>query len=229
MTPSPQRVPIPNNLPPNGPLKRNDRWASMTWAIDSAAAHGKEALRSLAIAYGRILQARQLESLICDAREHRSGSLRSVDLLWESDPDKPSLNDDALLPPQPSLLRGAWNTAIVLPSPWEPYRLFRSLENLWSGGRWGTWRQSDNHVFIAWQPWPIVWVENGNHSTISAILKGDGEFSCQSRDATPLLNAVRTDGSEWFHVQSGKAFATVDCLEMAAIFEIGRRLVAMSR
>lgn len=206
-------------------LPRNKKWESVVWTIDSAEALGRDALQGLAVAYGRIIQALQLRTVLEDARQGRQASIRRLDLMWEPPKNEPGLNWEELPRSADGWLQGALAKTIVFASPRETFRLCKALDNIGPGRPHGKWRQDDNHHFIAWAPWPILWAENGNHSTMAGVLKGEGSFSAEYFDATPILQAVRTDGSKWIEAATGDAFAPVDSLEMAAIFEIGRRLV----
>jgi hypothetical protein len=117
------------------------------------------------------------------------------------------------------------NDAIVFPARWERWRLFKSLHNLGEGREWGAWRQDLNHFGVAWKPWPMVWVSNGNHSTMAALVRGGGKFKCyEAYDFKPVLAAVKTDGRNWLRQDTGAVLEPVRPMPMADIFEIGQRL-----
>lgn len=78
----PQRVPYPD-LPTKGRLRSAERWQSLLWSIDSAAQHGPDALRGLTIALSRVMQGECLDTLIFDAREHRSPDFDPKAPLWD--------------------------------------------------------------------------------------------------------------------------------------------------
>ncbi|MCV2355413.1 hypothetical protein LNV09_14760 [Paucibacter sp. B2R-40] len=200
----------------------------MLWSIDSAQANGKHALRGLAVALSQIIRARALETLLMDAREFHKPSLDAEDLLWD---DSLPLNAEG--DTRASLMRKAsrtlsveLNDAIVFPAPWERWRLFKAFQNMGEKREWGAWRQDSNHFGIAWKPWPIVWVSNGNHSTMAALIRGGGKFKChEAYDFSPVLQAVRTDGVNWIRIDTEEVLSPVRSLPMAGIFEIGRRLM----
>ncbi|RTL27710.1 MAG: hypothetical protein EKK47_18090 [Burkholderiales bacterium] len=223
----PKRVPYPN-LPKSGCLTRSQQWESMLWSIDSARAHGKHELRGLAVALSQVIRARAIETLVMEAREFHKPAWDADDLLWDKSLPLNEAGDT-----RASLTKKAFRTlsvdlndAVVFPSPWERWRLLRSLQNLGKKREWGTWRQDRNHFGIAWKPWPIVWVSNGNHSTMAALICGGGKFKCyEAYDFGAVLQAVRTDGVHWIRLDTGEVLEPVRSLPMAGIFEIGRRLL----
>jgi len=162
-----------------------------------------------------------------DAREFHKPDWDADNLLWDV-----SLPLNAAGDTRASLMKKAartlsvdLNDAIVFPQPWERWRLLQALHNLGEKRRWGTWRQDPNHFGIAWKPWPIVWVSNGNHSTMAALIRGGGKFRCNAAyDFAPVLAAVETDGVNWLRRDTGAVLEPVRSLPMAGIFEIGRRL-----
>jgi hypothetical protein len=220
------RFPIPKL--PEGELTVTDKWTSLLWNIKTAEAHGKKALEGLTIALARIIQADILENILFDVRIGSRANDSIETLLWDT--KKPIRADGASIN---SLLRKRRRIAPielahtpVIPQPWERWRLARSLQNLGQGAAWGTWKQSYNIYATAWTPWPIVWVDNGNHSTMAAILTHGGELKAsESFDAKELLLSVYTDGENWLRVDNDQVIAPVTSLPMAAIFEIGRRLI----
>ncbi|MFH7043535.1 DUF6710 family protein [Paucibacter sp. JuS9] len=223
----PERVPYPN-LPQSGRLTQRQKWTSMLWSIDSAQANGKHALRGLAVALSQVIRARALETLVMDAREFHKPAWDADDLLWDESLPLNSAGDTraSLTKKVSRTLSVELNDAIVFPSPWERWRLFKALQELGSKREWGPWRQDRNHFGIAWKPWPIVWVSNGNHSTMAALIRGGGKFKCyEAHDFSLVLEAVGTDGVNWIRQDTGEVLAPVRSLPMAGIFEIGRRLL----
>lgn len=221
----PDRVPYPQ-LPSIGALNQEQQWISIKWSIDSAEKHGKSALIGLALTFGRIIQAKYLETLVMDARMRSQGVSDMSIMLWESDVPltaKAEKIDDLLLP---DTLAGpvSFTESILISAPWERFRLFRALENL---GKYN-WRQDRNHYAVIWYPWPIIWVTNGYHSTSVAAMYGKGtlcDLPCY--DAKKLLSAVKPDGQNWLRTYDNSVIETIYSLPMAAIFEIGRRLIAL--
>lgn len=225
-----ERIPPPR-LPARGSLTRTQQWRSLLWMIDTAQAHGTNALRGLTIALARMIQADAFRALFFDARPHRSPDGSIDDLLW--DRDRPVTRSGSRL--EDLLTRRRIRDRIELEATatiagiWEPWRLARALEHLGSSGSWGSWRQDSNHHAVCWHPWPLVWIDNGNHSATTATLKGGGTLTCeQSFDATPLLRAVTTNGRQWFG-EDRRVLGSVNSLPMAGVIEVGRRLIAVER
>lgn len=213
-------------------LTVTNQWASLLWNIKTAEAHGKKALEGLTIALARIIQADILEKLLFDAREGSRAHDSIETLLWDT--EQPIRADGSSIN---SLLRKRRKIAPielahtpVIPQPWERWRMARSLQNLGQGAKWGEWKQNSNIHATAWTPWPIVWVDNGNHSTMAAILTHGGQLKAsETFDSKELLLSVYTDGSNWLRVDNNQVIAPVTSLPMAAIFEIGRRLIKAPR
>jgi len=224
----PARVPYPK-LRGKGLLPPAQQWESLLWSIDSAQAHGSHALRGLAVALSQVIRARAIEALVLDAREHRKPSWDADDLLWEEALPVNAAGDTraTLTTKVARTLSVELNDAIVFPAPWERRRLFKSLQNIGEKRSWGAWRQDSNHLGIAWKPWPIVWVTNGNHSTMAGLIRGGGKFKChETYDFSSVLRAVRTDGVDWIREDTDEVLEPVRSLHMAGIFEIGRRLLS---
>lgn len=213
---------------PKGKLNTENQWASLIWNIDTAEAHGLRALNGLTLALIRIIQADMLEKLLFDVRIGSSEHFSIADLLW--DIELPIRSDGATIK---SILRKRRNISYlnlahsaVIPQVWKQWRLARSLQKLGKNAEWGEWKQSNNIHAVAWTPWPIVWVDNGNHSTMAAIITHGGLLKAsETFDAKELLLSVYTDGTYWLMVDNNKVIASVESLAMAAIFEIGRRLI----
>jgi hypothetical protein len=225
-TRQPQRVPYPE-FPKRQRLNATQRWQSLLWSIDTAEEHGKHALRGLTVALSRIILGQALDTLLLDAREFHKPALDPAALLWDEDlpltASGQTMRD--LTTRLPRSLSVDLNDAAVFPSPWERWRLHGALHNLGTGRAWGSWRQDRNDFGIAWKPWPLVWVSNGNHSTMAAVVRGGGRFKChEALDFTPVLSAVRTDGISWYRVDNGEELGPVRSMPMAGIFEVGQRL-----
>lgn len=214
-------------LPEKGPLTKAQQWRSLLWIIDTAQAHGDHALRGLTIALARMVQAEAFSILLLDARPHRSPDGSVNDLLWDTNlpvtQSGQKMGD--LLKRRRKRDSFDLGKSAVITNVWEPWRLARALQNLGPSCAWGPWRQDENHHAVAWYPWPIVWVDNGNHSATTATLKGGGMIRCEACvDATPLLRVVTTNGRQWFG-ENRRVLGKVGSLPMAGIFEIGRRLI----
>jgi len=221
------RVPIPE-LPTSRPLTAKEGWKSLCWIVDVATSEGSEALRGLTLGLTRIIQAEILKGLFFDARPGRNVPSSIEDLLW--DPSLPFASDGRNL--RGLLRRRRTSTAVsiqssaVIASPWNVQRLVISMQNLGPGLSWKAWRNSDNTHSVAWLPWPLIWVDNGNHTMTTAMLRHGGTLQCsETLDASPLLRAVRTDGENWIRVSDGQPFAEVRSVPMAALLTVGQRLL----
>jgi len=79
---------------------------------------------------------------------------------------------------------------------------------------------------MAWKPWPLVRVSNGNHSTMAALIRGGGRLGCEETfDYSPVLHAVRTDRVNWIRKADDSMIGPVRSMAMAGIFVIGQRLI----
>ena len=227
--PLPVRVPLPD-VPEKRRLNRKERWKSLLWAIDSAEANGPDSLRGLTIALSRVIQGQALDALLFDIRWHKKSPL---------DPDRPLWNPDLPLNEAGQTMRELLvelkqpvcvdlADAAVFPHVWERWRMHKALGRIGAGRADGRWRQTDNHYGVGWQPWPIVLLGNGNHSTFAAQLRGGGRLTCQqSYDFTPVLRAVKTDGEYWYRTDDGAKLEAVKLEAMAGIFVVGQRLAGI--
>lgn len=219
-------------LPARKTLTPAQQWRAHLWMIDTAHAQGEQALRGLAIALARMIQADAFGVLFFDTRPGVTSRGNVDDLLW--DRTCPVTNDGRslheLLKPRRERRQYDLGTTALIANVWEPWRMARALECLGPEGEWGEWRQDrHNHFATVWHPWPLVWVCNGNHSATAAALKGGGSLQCEEAfDATPLLDVVSTNGRQWFG-EDGRVLGRVHSMPMAGIIEIGRRLVQLSK
>lgn len=209
-------------------LNTDDKWRSLVWSIDTAESHGQNALSGLTQALARIIQAEILQVLLFDARPNRTAHDSPETLLWDATiPIRAdgSTMEDLLSRESCEISLNLAHSAII-PQPWERWRLARALQNLGPTGKDGNWRQTDNTHAVVWQPWPVAWIDNGNHSAMAAIVTHGGTLEVsESLNAKDLLLSVYTDGKYWIRVDNGEAIEPVRSLAMAGIFEIGRRLV----
>lgn len=225
----PERVPYPD-LPPKARLTSAQRWRSLLWSVEAAAAHGPDALRGLAIALSRVLQGEMLEALIFDARVHRGHGFDPASPLWDA---RLPLNAagqtlDDLKVRMSVAIQVKLEDAAVFPAPWDRWRMYRALGNIGEGRPWKDFRQSENHQGIGWWPWPLVLIWNGNHSTLAGQLRGGGTLTCdESYDMSPVLAAVGTDGERWYRIDDGSSLGPVESMAMAGIFVIGQRLLTV--
>jgi hypothetical protein len=226
-----ERVPYPN-LPKGARNAAARQWRSLLWSIDSAEQQGQHALRGLTVALARIIIGRGLEGLILNAQEFHKPPLDIPDLLWPEDLPLNAAGQSMrqLATKLPRTLSVELNETAVFPSPWERWRFHGALQKLGPGREWGPWKQDPrNHLSVAWRPWPVVWVHNGNHSTMAALVRGGGRLKCKEAfDFTPVLEAVRTDGIMWTRADNGSELGPVRSVPMAGIFLIGQRLAGIS-
>jgi len=207
---------------------RAHQWESLKWSIAQASAHGVNGLTGLAVALSRVIVADSLKCLVMDAREHQGCKASRESLLWPRDTiisgQSTSMRD--LLHAKTEPLIVDTGCTAVIPAPWERRRTIKAMANLGAARPWGSWRQNKrNHHGVAWSPWPLVWVDNGNHSTLASLFVGGGRFRCSEHlDAHDLLDAVTTDGMNWIRTDTQRAFARVESLPMAAIFMLGKEL-----
>ena len=219
-TKAPERVPKPD-VAESGILGRDDQWKVISWIIDTAEKAGEGALHGLALSFGKILQGEALRNLLCDSRSLEF-KMAEVNLLWDTQVKIANgKNILELISPPQTEKTVAFSEAVVFANPWVPWRLCRALENLADK----EWIQDENHQATIWTPWPILWVDNGNHSVTVGSIYGKGVITVPCYDATPLLNSVKTDGGNWIRTEDESVIGPVKYIEMAAIFEIGRRLV----
>lgn len=222
----PEHIPAPDL--PDGNLSPKNKWRSLLWSIDTAESHGPNAVAGLTQVLARIIQAEILQKLIFDARPHRTAPDCPETLLW--DLSTPIREDGSKM--MDLLRRESGEVSLdlahsaIIPQPWHRWKLARALQNLGPTGKDGNWRQIDNTHAVVWQPWPIAWIDNGNHSAMAAILTHGGKLQVsESLNAKELLVAVYSDGENWIRVDNGETIEPVSSLAMAGIFEIGRRLV----
>ncbi|QZA77487.1 hypothetical protein K4H28_14565 [Deefgea tanakiae] len=222
----PSRLPLPD-LPTDMALSPADQWTSLLWAIDAAESFGADGLRGLTLSLARIVQGEGLKAFLFDVRRGAKSSLNPETLLWDRDlavnsagDSLGSLRDQPLKTSKVKIRDSAFFAPV-----WERWRLIRALAYLGRGLRWGAWSQEDNHRGVAWLPWPLVWITNGNHSSMSALMRGAGAFKCYATyDLTAILQSVRTDGIHWYRNDDGSILGPVHSMAMAGIFVIGQRL-----
>jgi hypothetical protein len=125
----------------------------------------------------------------------------------------------------------------LLPCPWHDSRFIAAMSYIGAGKldqaeaerkRYGgPWRQDGNHRVVLWLPWRIGFVAGGNHSLAAGILAGEGsvvpdrveDFSC-------LFELMECDGIEFRDRLTNAHLAPVTNIRHAAVFEIGRMIVA---
>lgn len=113
---------------------------------------------------------------------------------------------------------------VVLPWPWEPDRLVRSLTSIGPGRDWGLWKLDEqNHQVSVWLPWGLTFVGGGNHSITAGILGGAGKIKpTEVQDMSGIFQLVKCDGRNYTSTDGFTAIAEVTDPHVAAIFETGR-------
>lgn len=116
------------------------------------------------------------------------------------------------------------NRDIVLPWPWHPDRLVRSLSSLGRNRAWGRWKQDEmNHHVEVWLPWGVAFVGGGNHSIAAGIIEGEGKIvPTEVHDMSAIFKLVECDGMYYIDKRDGRRLAFVNDARTAAVFEIGR-------
>lgn len=115
---------------------------------------------------------------------------------------------------------------LILPCPWKRYRYIDAFVSIGNGRRNGSWEQDfNNHYVEVWLPIGIAWVHGGNHSIASGIVQGVGELKPESIfDISDVYDYVYTDGETYRSKLDGRFISSVNHIEFAAIFEIGRMM-----
>ncbi|WP_113675795.1 DUF6710 family protein [Vallitalea guaymasensis] len=116
------------------------------------------------------------------------------------------------------------NKDLLLPWPWERKRFINNIASIGKGRFWGEWEQDDiNHYVTLWLPIGIGWVNGGNHSISTGIIKGEGKLIPKYvYDIRPIYDYVVCDGEYFWRTEDETIIEKVKNTEMAAIFEIGR-------
>jgi hypothetical protein len=116
---------------------------------------------------------------------------------------------------------------IVMPTPWRRAGFVSALTSIGQGKTSGQWRQDSNHSVTLILPWHIGLVTGGNHSIAAGVLANEGALSpTDVLDLTPLLNRVACDGDNFINRYSNEPIARAKNGRMAALYEIGRLLMA---
>lgn len=116
------------------------------------------------------------------------------------------------------------NSDIVWPWPWRKQRFVDCLTMIGKGRVAGEWKQDKmNHHAVSWEPLGVSFVEGGNHSITSGILKGEGRFTSEYVfDLRRIYERLSCDGEYYFY--QGKRISRILEINFAIIFEIGRLL-----
>ena len=126
---------------------------------------------------------------------------------------------------------------VVLPWPWHPGRLTNAIETIGSQ-RENEWKQDPkNHRIMLLLPIGLAFVGGGNHSITAGIIQSEGRISPTRPDfdyenvnaysMAPLFDLIETDGVHYFYKKSGEVISEVGSVELAVIFEVGRRMMEL--
>lgn len=112
---------------------------------------------------------------------------------------------------------------IVISSPWMRQRFVNAMSTIGRECPKGTWRKDKNHYVTLLLPFRIAWFENGNHSSITGVLKQEGVAEADVvYDVTKLYNKIHTDGVFFYETSTGRRLSEVYYIEFAAAYELGR-------
>lgn len=113
---------------------------------------------------------------------------------------------------------------VVLPWPWHPGRLVRTLTSIGPGRPWGEWKvDKQNHGLLLWLPWGISFVAGGNHSITAGVISGSASLApTEVYDMSGIFRLVQCDGIHYKSADGLIRIAEVTDPRVAAIFEIGR-------
>jgi hypothetical protein len=116
----------------------------------------------------------------------------------------------------------------VLPWPWCRNRLVGTLAHIGEGRSWGPWTEDPlNHRLSVWLPMGLAWVRGGNHSLAAGLFQGRGRVTAREvLDVSAVYEHVVCDGARFLRQHDGRALGPVGRVEMAAVFEVGRLMVA---
>lgn len=115
---------------------------------------------------------------------------------------------------------------LIWTSPWEPERYRRAL--LRSGPRWRqtAWQQQNDQTGVVYLPWGLYCVENGNHSTASGLLQGDGVLVAHDVcDLTPVLHRVELGEQGIVRGDTGALVGTHEAWSVLALIGLGKLLL----
>lgn len=181
-----------------------------------------DALRNLVRLYLRPLQSEMLLDVACKGNATGVVSIDTRCFFWEEQLQHFSmLNRTRRRQIQVEL---QLNRDIVLPWPWHPDRLVRSLSSLGRNRAWGRWKQDKtNHHVEVWLPWGVAFVGGGNHSIAAGIIEGEGKIvPTEVHDMSAIFKLVECDGTYYIDKRDGRRLAFVNDARTAAVFEIGR-------
>lgn len=87
---------------------------------------------------------------------------------------------------------------LVLPWPWEMNRIVNNLSHIGLNRACGSWRQDSNHIVEYWKTFGIAWVNGGNHSIMTGIIRGEGQLIAREvYDLSGLFSLVKFNGNQF--------------------------------
>lgn len=114
---------------------------------------------------------------------------------------------------------------IVLSWPWHRRRLCDCISMIGEGRLSGRWRQDNNHSVTLLLPFGVSFVSGGNHSLTTGIIQGEGKVKADYiYDISPVYEFVKCDSEKFYSIKNNTFLFCVRSLELAAIFEIGRKM-----
>ncbi len=121
-------------------------------------------------------------------------------------------------------------TDVILPWPWNQYRIINCLSNIGIDRPAGNWKQDDNHKIEYWLPFGIGFVHGGNHSITNGIINGTGVIKkYDTYDISKIYKFIYCDGEYYRIKKDNTIFQKVNNLEFACIFEIGRLMLKSNK
>lgn len=117
-------------------------------------------------------------------------------------------------------------TDVVILQAWNDARLTNALSNIGTNVENPFVYDEKNHFASYIYPLGITIIDNGNHSILSGVLKGEGLiYPNQIYDITEQYELAYFDGTSYREKDTNKIIQEVGRFELGAVFEIGRLLV----
>lgn len=177
---------------------------------------------------GKKLQTEYLTYLLLNKEEKREESIDSRKIMV--DEFKPinnnGLNLKQLMKKVQNDKKVYLNKDVILPWAWNRKRLIDCISGIGEGRDSDKWKQDNNHTTELWLPIGVTWVSSGNHSISTGIIQGDGVITpTEIYDISPIYDYIYCDGSDYRYKHDNSIFQSVNNIEFAAIFEIGRLMI----
>ena len=189
-------------------------------------AKNPDALNDVMRLFLRPLQTELLVSSAFSAMHSALDAVRPVGFFTPDDPQ--SLGSYAACPRlPPSNFQVVLSRDPVLACPWRRNRYSNAVADIGSGKSLGSWKSDSNHQVIVLLPWGIAFVAGGNHSIAAGILSAEGSVEpAEVWDLSSWLTSFNTDGRFYFNKATGEPICIVTDPVRAAIFEVGRLMLA---